>query len=729
MRAWSNFFPKIVFQVPGVMQMPDDYTKMKTTPLDKNKPSLFTYVLVTASIILLICIINIRVEKYQAKGFKGLPVGKSHLNKRSLLDHTTELTVLENSEGIQIHGDTIKGTVGGWLVIKCEITMPKSDYLMEYAVWTYPEGSDLHRSTNIILVETKNGPQMQMTLERNFTIFKEGIISCSPHDMKDGVYTKILNILVTNSKDCPTILQWPEHGLFMERTQTFVYSDVSYVSLPLLLNFTLFSIPESCPESMRLWFKTVFQTHLNLFWDATQGLNFKKVSKRDLGTDIISGLSLGSSIWNRVDIESLNIREQNFVGGLQQILLKGGRVDLNTLAEMKIDIQNIHTIAADLHNIQMSVSALNKTLQTNNVSKSIVCGIIGNLLSEHLSLGLQEIKQGEWPRIMNSTLLFGLIKDSGITCKNFALAKVRSLDTLCNKDRIGKKEIPLTIDIPTWSTTPLPVYKMIVLGEVEVRNGTNILKQLLPQSRLIVKDNRVWKTMDPNCCTRRGQAWLCSCSFERLEYIDGCAATHSGNCLVQLQKYEPAWKRIIHGEDSKVCALGVTLFTWQRQVQCQAPITGWCVNLTEGLMTIGEEDIQANIQMNQVSVDIEQTDLGNWDSMISPLFKKIPPLTVELDTLLKRDSRKIIELQELVKENLISSSKIAKEFQEPWWSIPNNTFSHPLLRTLSMIFVIIQFILICFLFGLYCFGRRQLRTIQKNKEDIELASILRARDV
>lgn len=153
------------------------------------------------------------------------------------------------------------------------------------------------------------------------------------------------------------------------------------------------------------------------------------------------------------------------------------------------------------------------------------------------------------------------------------------------------------------------------------------------------------------------------------------------------------------------------------------------MNLTDGLLTIGEEDIRANIQMNQVSMDIEQTDLGNWDSMISPLFKKIPPLTVELDTLFKRDSRKIIELQELVKENLISSNKIAKEFQEPWWSIPNNTFTHPLLRTLSIIFVFIQFILICFLFGLYCCGRRQLRTIQRKKESIEMASILRARDV
>ena len=132
--------------------------------------------------------------------------------------------------------------------------MPKSDYLMEYAVWTYPEGSDRHRSTNIILVETKNGPQMQMTLERNFTIFKEVIISCSLHDMKDGVYTKVLNIMVTNSRDCPTILPWPEHGLFLERTQTLVYSDVSYLSVPLLLNFTSFNIPESCPKSMGLWF-------------------------------------------------------------------------------------------------------------------------------------------------------------------------------------------------------------------------------------------------------------------------------------------------------------------------------------------------------------------------------------------------------------------------------------------------------------------------------------------
>ena len=103
--------------------------------------------------------------------------------------------------------------------------------------------------------------------------------------------------------------------------------------------------------------------------------------------------------------------------------------------------------------------------------------------------------------------------------------------------------------------------------------------------------------------------------------------------MVQLQKFEPAWKRIIHGEDSRVCALGVPSFTWQKQVQCRTPITGWCVNLTDGLLSIGEEDIQANIQMNQVSMDIEQTDLGKWDSMISPLFKKIPPLTVELDTL------------------------------------------------------------------------------------------------
>lgn len=723
MKALSNFLPEIVFQVPGVMRIPEDYINMKTSPLDKYKPSLLACVLITASITLLLCITNIRVETCQVK------VEKSDRSKRSVVDHTTELTVLRESEGIQIHGDMVKGIVGGWIVVRCEIMMPKSDYFVESAVWTYPEGSDRHRSTDIILVETKNGPQMQMTLERNFTIFKEGIISCSPHDMEDGVYTKILHIMVTNSRDCPTILQWPEHGLFLERTQNLVYSDVSYLSLPLLLNFTSFNIPESCPKSMGLWFKTVFQTHVNLFWDATQGLNFKKVSKRDLGTDIISGLSLGSSIWNRVDIESLNIREQNFVGGLQQILLKGGRVDLNTLAEMKIDIQNIHTIAADLQNIQMSVSALNKTLQTNNVSKSIVCGIIGNLLSEHLSLGLQEIKQGEWPRIMNSTLLFNLIKDSGVTCRNFALANVRSLDTLCNRDRIGKQEIPLTVDIPTWSTTPLPVYKMIVLGEVEVRNGTNILKQLLPESKLVVKDNQVWKTMDPNCCTRRAQAWLCSCSFERLEHIEGCAAAHSGNCLVRLQKFEPAWKRIIHGEGPRVCALGVPSFTWQKQVQCRTPITGWCVNLTDGLLTIGEEDIRANIQMNQVSMDIEQTDLGNWDSMISPLFKKIPPLTVELDTLFKRDSRKIIELQELVKENLISSNKIAKEFQEPWWSIPNNTFTHPLLRTLSIIFVFIQFILICFLFGLYCCGRRQLRTIQRKKESIEMASILRARDV
>ncbi|KAM5193599.1 uncharacterized protein ACMZJ9_017759 [Mantella aurantiaca] len=403
--------------------------------------------------------------------------------------------------------------------------------------------------------------------------------------------------------------------------------------------------------------------------------------------------------------------------------------DFNTLAELKIDIQDIHTIAADLQSIQTSVNALNETLNNNNVSKAMVCGIIGNLMSEHLSLGIQEIKRGEWPRIMNSTSLFSLIKNSDVTCKNFALAKIRSLDAACNKAQVGKQVIPLTIDIPTWITKPLPAYKMVVLGEMEVNNGTKILKQLLPQNRIIVKENQVWKTIDSNCCTRRGQAWLCSCSSERLEYVDGCAATHSGSCLVKLQKSEPGWQKIIHTYDSKVCALGVSLFAWQKRVQCQAPITGWCVNLTEGKLTIGDEVIQANILLEQLSMDIEQIDFGNWKSMISPLFKKIPPLTIELDTLFKRDSRRVIELQELVKENLISSNKISKEFQEPWWSIPYSTVTHPVLRTISMIFMIIQFVLICILFGLYCCGRRQFRTIKSTKKNFELASILTAKNV
>ncbi|KAM5193609.1 uncharacterized protein ACMZJ9_017883 [Mantella aurantiaca] len=675
------------------------------------------------------------VKKYPIsqflKGFKDILVGEFSRNKRSIegRDHIVKLTIIENSEGIQLQGNAVKGSVGDWITVRCEITMPKSDFLEEYAVWTYPEGSEHHRSTNIILVNTKNGPQLQMTLERNFTIFKEGIISCSPHDITDEVHSKIINITVMNSRDCPEMLQWPTHGLFIERTHSFVYNDVSYVSLPLLLNFSSYNIPESFPETMKIWFKTVFQTHLNLFWDATQGLKFKKVSKRDLSTDIISGLSLGSSIWNRADIESLNIREENFVGGLQKILLKGGRVDFNTLAELKIDIQDIHTIAADLQSIQTSVNALNETLNNNNVSKAMVCGIIGNLMSEHLSLGIQEIKRGEWPRIMNSTSLFSLIKNSDVTCKNFALAKIRSLDAACNKAQVGKQVIPLTIDIPTWITKPLPAYKMVVLGEMEVNNGTKILKQLLPQNRIIVKENQVWKTIDSNCCTRRGQAWLCSCSSERLEYVDGCAATHSGSCLVKLQKSEPGWQKIIHTYDSKVCALGVSLFAWQKRVQCQAPITGWCVNLTEGKLTIGDEVIQANILLEQLSMDIEQIDFGNWKSMISPLFKKIPPLTIELDTLFKRDSRRVIELQELVKENLISSNKISKEFQEPWWSIPYSTVTHPVLRTISMIFMIIQFVLICLLFGLYCCGRRQFRTIKSTKKNLELASILTAKNV
>lgn len=79
-------------------------------------------------------------------------------------------------------------------------------------------------------------------------------------------------------------------------------------------------------------------------------------------TEIISGLSLHTLIWNRADLKDLNIRDQHFVRELEQILLKEGRVVFNNLAEVKIDIRNVHTMVADLQSTQKSVHALNDSL-------------------------------------------------------------------------------------------------------------------------------------------------------------------------------------------------------------------------------------------------------------------------------------------------------------------------------------------------------------------------------
>ncbi|XP_063312458.1 uncharacterized protein LOC134612004 [Pelobates fuscus] len=54
-----------------------------------------------------------------------------------------------------------------------------------------------------------------------------------------------------------------------------------------------------------------------------------------------------------------------------QIMLKEGRVDFNTLAETDVTIQNIHTVAADLQWINISVNALRESVNNNNVSKAM----------------------------------------------------------------------------------------------------------------------------------------------------------------------------------------------------------------------------------------------------------------------------------------------------------------------------------------------------------------------
>ncbi|CAH2245710.1 Hypothetical predicted protein [Pelobates cultripes] len=57
----------------------------------------------------------------------------------------------------------------------------------------------------------------------------DGVVTCSPH--QTGLHDTVdpaINIRSINSQDCPTTTLWPEHGLFLQPTQTLMYTDVSY---------------------------------------------------------------------------------------------------------------------------------------------------------------------------------------------------------------------------------------------------------------------------------------------------------------------------------------------------------------------------------------------------------------------------------------------------------------------------------------------------------------------
>ncbi|XP_063291632.1 uncharacterized protein LOC134576879 [Pelobates fuscus] len=182
----------------------------------------------------------IRGNRFQHMGnFRGENESGSDKRRRDpQRDHRNR----DSAEGSNVMGDNWRNRWEEPQIIGDGVDPWKSSPHKEYEVqenssrdvvvmcWKYPGGSDLHKSTSIFCANATKDVRIKMLLERNFTFSQDGVVTCSPH--QTGLRNTVdpaINIRMINSQDCPTTTQWPEHGLFLQPTQTVAYTDVSYL--------------------------------------------------------------------------------------------------------------------------------------------------------------------------------------------------------------------------------------------------------------------------------------------------------------------------------------------------------------------------------------------------------------------------------------------------------------------------------------------------------------------
>ncbi|KAM4706766.1 uncharacterized protein O3C94_000491 [Discoglossus pictus] len=438
---------------------------------------------------------------------------------------------------------------------------------------------------------------------------------------------------------------WPIGGLVVVPTHETVVQGVGWTYSPIIQNFNDFSIPPKCLESQRQWFKQSIQETI-IEWTGAGSRE-----KRDTLAALLGGVGTGLGVWNSADIIGLNSRINSLTDGMGHAMKTGGVADSLIVSRLTDNVDDIHTIANNLHLVEENIASIANSIKNEIVGTAIFCSMIGGKLLADLKETIKDIQENKWARQINATRIITSLKRKGvdITEDNLKYSYIEGPDQWMPHG-LQSGTIGLILAIPRWEGQAEQLNFIHSIGTL----SDGIYKQHFPSKRLATITGL---ELDESCCRKSQHRWLCSCVWEKGAEEDG---------WVQLIKENLVQEVIRIGDIA--CFIGHSEYRTVDEI-CLVE-EGSCIMVPSRNLTTEMINFTAN---------------ADWTNLTMKLFPPIPKLTLELHELVKHTKQQLHPISLLLEQQ-----NTTKNVEHPWWGILTNAETHPVLRTLSLVLMFIQ---------------------------------------
>ncbi|KAM4694228.1 uncharacterized protein O3C94_004663 [Discoglossus pictus] len=473
---------------------------------------------------------------------------------------------------------------------------------------------------------------------------------------------------------------WPIGGLVVVPTHETVVQGVGWTYYPIILNFNDFSIPPKCPESQRQWFKQSIQETI-IEWTGAGSRE-----KRDTLAALLGGVGTGLGVWNSADIIGLNSRINSLTDGMGHAMKTGGVADSLIVSRLTDNVDDIHTIANNLHLVEENIASIANSIKNEIVGTAIFCSMIGGKLLADLKETIKDIQENKWARQINATRIITSLKRKGvdITEDNLKYSYIEGPDQWMPHG-LQSGTIGLILAIPRWEGQAEQLNFIHSIGTL----SDGIYKQHFPSKRLATITGL---EMDESCCRKSQHRWLCSCVWEKGAEEDG---------WVQLIKENLVQEVIRIGDIA--CFIGHSEYRTVDEI-CLVE-EGSCIMVTTTIH-VGTHTLFPS--RNLTTEMINFTANADWTNLTMKLFPPIPKLTLELHELVKRTKQQLHPISLLPEQQKKEIEITTKNVEHPWWGILTNAETHPVLRTLSLVLMFIQ-VLTTIIIIYFCVAMKQMR--------------------
>ncbi|XP_072333160.1 uncharacterized protein [Scyliorhinus torazame] len=569
----------------------------------------------------------------------------------------------------------------------------------------------------LILIQTLNWPQFW---ERH-----SGNVRCEPSD--DTAYASSLVRLEAIRKPvksaasslavpCPMLLPNPQtNGLEVLESGEFLYNDVRFEIVPVVLNLTTLHMPDGLCHS----------SYLNLFhlmlkevvgdsqarnqrtdWqspdpDMDEGLKTSR-KRRGLAEWVGIGATAGVAGLNRIDVESMWEHDEVMRRQLKGLLTKLNDQSGDLIHEQGKTLLSTQEIATAMQSIASKVNEIigekNQEFAQQNISKAVTCSMYGNFVLTLLQKGLSDLESNRIPAfVKNHHLAMWL----GANKTEEEYKRIRRHGLAFFAPRAHSQgtdgQVPVILAVPiVVSSAALPVrlYKVESIGVIELSNDNAIFKEFRDHPRWLINKKGTWLAPDLECCRQVGNEWVCRCDVYQ-HTTPACGFTldeHSPNCTVSLSQWSPGQARTAYVGRGKYCVTTSASHLHHGETLCPINTPMFCLSPVEPVKVGGKMLLPVhlhNVTEIQLELPLQEEALKSVVHFGHP----IPPLSISLKSILQRTATSQEHLVRMQQDNKDIEKGIKTLGDHKWWDVVYNVGQSVWARMASYAFLIVQFVL------------------------------------